>query len=367
MSAPSFAIPPGACATVKVIDNNSKLGNLSTSIAVGPPIPGFDTFPTLPSLCFLIENPQGRKILYDLGIRPDWRKLPPVTVNRLESSPWELSADRHVADILKEHGVYEKDVEAIVWSHWHWDHIGCPSTFPSTTDLIVGPGFTEAFLPGYPANKNSPILESDYRDRRLIELDFSRSDCVQVGRMRACDYFGDGSFFILDAPGHAVGHLCGLVRTTTSPDTFVFLAGDAVHHQAELRPSPNLPIPSSISPHPLKPLDPVGSFCPGHILDDLQTARGLKPGEPFLNPLIGNCLDDVMLTIGKVQDLDHRENVLVILAHDTQVTKIVDLFPASINRWQAEGWGSLSRWCFLQDFDYFIRSAIEDQKDVHVT
>jgi hypothetical protein len=48
-------------------------------------------------------------------------------------------------------------------SHWHWDHIGDPSTFPETTDLVVGPGFKNAMLPGAPANPDSPILESDYK------------------------------------------------------------------------------------------------------------------------------------------------------------------------------------------------------------
>lgn len=47
-------------------------------------------------------------------------------------------------------------------SHWHWDHIGDPSTFPPSTDLIVGPGFKDAMLPGAPANPDSPLLESAY-------------------------------------------------------------------------------------------------------------------------------------------------------------------------------------------------------------
>jgi glyoxylase-like metal-dependent hydrolase (beta-lactamase superfamily II) len=47
-------------------------------------------------------------------------------------------------------------------SHWHWDHIGDPSTFPPKTDLVVGPGFKEAMLPGAPANPESPIQEKDY-------------------------------------------------------------------------------------------------------------------------------------------------------------------------------------------------------------
>lgn len=47
-------------------------------------------------------------------------------------------------------------------SHWHWDHIGDPSSFPPTTALVVGQGFPDAMLPGYPANPQSPIRESDY-------------------------------------------------------------------------------------------------------------------------------------------------------------------------------------------------------------
>lgn len=50
----------------------------------------------------------------------------------------------------------------MVKSHWHWDHIGDPSSFPRSTNLVVGRGFKQAMLPGAPANPESPILESDY-------------------------------------------------------------------------------------------------------------------------------------------------------------------------------------------------------------
>lgn len=48
-------------------------------------------------------------------------------------------------------------------SHWHLDHSGDPSTFPPTTSLIVGPGFKEFLLPGYPENPEGLILEADYK------------------------------------------------------------------------------------------------------------------------------------------------------------------------------------------------------------
>lgn len=57
---------------------------------------------------------------------------------------------------------YNRILKSDTTSHWHWDHIGDPSTFPNTTDLVVGPGFKDAMLPGAPTNPGSPILESDY-------------------------------------------------------------------------------------------------------------------------------------------------------------------------------------------------------------
>ena len=47
-------------------------------------------------------------------------------------------------------------------SHSHLDHVGDPSTFPNSTTLVVGPGFHDIFLPGYPADPKGQVLESDY-------------------------------------------------------------------------------------------------------------------------------------------------------------------------------------------------------------
>lgn len=48
-------------------------------------------------------------------------------------------------------------------SHWHWDHTGDPSLFPTTTDLIVGPGFKDKFVPGYPTKPESGVDESAWQ------------------------------------------------------------------------------------------------------------------------------------------------------------------------------------------------------------
>lgn len=86
--------------------------------------------------------------------------------------------------------------------------------------MIVGPGFKDAFLPGYPANEDAFILESDYAGRELREIQFTQGK--KVGRFNAFDYFEDGSFYLLDSPGHAAGHLSGLARVTCNPDSYIF-------------------------------------------------------------------------------------------------------------------------------------------------
>jgi len=48
------------------------------------------------------------------------------------------------------------------YSHWHWDHAGDPTRFPPETELVVGPGFKENLLPGYPQNPGSGIREDAF-------------------------------------------------------------------------------------------------------------------------------------------------------------------------------------------------------------
>ncbi|CAK7221671.1 hypothetical protein SEUCBS140593_004644 [Sporothrix eucalyptigena] len=75
------------------------------------------------------------------------------------------------------------------------------------------------------------MLESNWEERELLELKFN-SD-LKVGQFRDIDYFNDGRFCLLDAPGHAIGHTCALAPVTKADaganDTFVFMAGDTCH------------------------------------------------------------------------------------------------------------------------------------------
>lgn len=129
---------------------------------VQPVQKGHETM-NMPTFSFLIENKKlGKTILFDLGCREDWWNLSPAAAASIKNGILGLNVKKDVSEILKEGGVDISKVNGIVWSHWHWDHTGNPSLFPKSADVIVGPGFKKAFLPAYPAGKDSPVLESDF-------------------------------------------------------------------------------------------------------------------------------------------------------------------------------------------------------------
>jgi glyoxylase-like metal-dependent hydrolase (beta-lactamase superfamily II) len=184
----------------------------------------------------------------------------------------------------------------------------------------------------------------------LREVEFDASS-LKIGRFRALDFFGDGSFYGLDAPGHDWGHMSGLVRTTKDPDTFIFLGGDVVHHGGELRPTPYLPLPDKVQFSLPKHVQEKGiSACPdGQKFRDLNAKRGKRPDQPFFDPVLVVDMADAVESIDKAIEADAQSNIFFVFAHDASIQGVVDFFPLSANDWQAKGWKEKHMWNFLGD------------------
>jgi glyoxylase-like metal-dependent hydrolase (beta-lactamase superfamily II) len=210
-------------------------------------------------------------------------------------------------------------------------------------------------LPGYPADPKSPIRESDYSGRSLREIRFDGPDALRIGKFPAVDYFGDGSFYLLDSPGHAIGHLCGLARTTVDPPTFVMMGGDICHYAGIFRPSKYLPVPPEITPHPYNAQSDV-PFCPGSVFDDLQHTRGRKPTDTMYEMCFGHDIPLAQKTRDQLQELDCDGNIFVIIAHDASVRDGVDHFPLSLNGWKEKGWAQNVKWTWFRDLEPFWKS-----------
>ena len=295
-------------------------------------------------------------------MRPDWENLPPRIVSLVKATT-TITPGASVASVLdsdnsSDLNIRSADITSVIWSHNHFDHIGDPSIFPASTELVVGPGARDASWPGWPTSRDAGVLDSDIAGRKVREVSFSADDddALKIGSFDAFDFFGDRSFYLLDAPGHAPGHLCGLARTTASPASFVFMGADACHHPGVLRPTEFLPLPRSLTPSPLSlsipDADESGNACPGSVFQTLTLGR--SPTTPFFqvasSPLFSDH-DAAIETVRKIQELDASAEILVVLAHDLSLRGRVPLFPERVNDWRKLGLKESTRWLFCGDFE----------------
>ncbi|PYH28347.1 MBL fold metallo-hydrolase [Aspergillus neoniger CBS 115656] len=354
---------PSSAETVSVslIDTGASL-DLPAEKFMNPKIPGYDRL-AVPSYSFLITHPSGQRLLFDLSLREDFENLAPpfgdICTN--PESGWKVYSPRSVSDLLVENGILLEEINAIIWSHHHFDHTGNPSLFPGTTDLVVGPTFISRFAPGYPEKPDAPVRSSDWRGRSLREMDFDQHPGkVTIGRFKAIDWFGDGSFYLLHTPGHSPEHMCGLARV--QPDSFILMGADCAHHPGEFRPTKQSPIPEIIQPSPLPSHPQYGTVCPGHIFAQL----GYKPGStdtPFFisAPDYTHDVDECCRSVNGIAEFDASDQVLVLIAHDhTMLSIFTDeedgsigwFFPKmTLNDWKDADLKRKGKWLFLKDFE----------------
>ncbi|OAL35982.1 hypothetical protein AYO20_04643 [Fonsecaea nubica] len=384
-SSSSITFPPSNTAVrVRLVDTTAVMTVRAESF-VKPAPPGHELL-NLTCAAFLIEHPSSSpgsgpdRIMFDLGVRTDYWNYAAVLQARIGSVIPSLRVDKGVPEILVEGGVGLDSISSVIWSHFHWDHIGDMSLFPPATEVVVGPGFKSSplLLPGYPDHPGSPVLASDFAGRELREIEFASASgsTLRIGNYGAFDFFGDGSFYLLGAfnapklrrshtPGHCLGHMCGLARTTAGDDsTFLLLGGDICHFVGDLRPNPTYPIPDPVPGDVLD--DDPSSFptpCPCSLFADHHPAISQgDSGDPTQTPFYKvsthptSAYVDPPTAQASVDKLLHFEQspvVMVCLAHDAALLKYLPTFnkepEADLNGWKAKGWKERCRWDWLNE------------------
>ncbi|KAK3620448.1 hypothetical protein LTR56_022734 [Elasticomyces elasticus] len=344
---------------VSIIDTTGFVVGIPAAMFMTPTMPGYDIV-TAPCYSFIIKhsNPDMTSkydhLLFDLGVRKDWENGPKSMTEQKKAVGFSVKVDKNVSEILAENGDDPAKVGGIIWSHYHFDHVGDPTTFPPSTDLIVGPGFKSRFVPGYPTIEDSPVDEGAWSNgRTLREIDFStEGQGLKIGGYSAFDFYGDGSFYLIDSPGHATGHISGLARTSADPPEFIIMGGDIAHQCGEFRPTQYLPLPKEISPNPMEPpYAKSASVCPGSLFEAMHPNHSYT--EPFMKPNgpVHDDANDAMESLDKFTGFDAQDNIFAVIAHDPSLLDVVEFYPKPANGWKAKGWKEVSRWRFLRDYD----------------
>lgn len=204
---------------------------------------------TVPSMCFLIQHPSTEKqrperLVFDLGLKRDLASY----VQGMQAHISQRHPIRTLPDVkatLLEGGLDPvSDVDFVLLSHSHWDHIGTPTDFPNSK-FVVGSGTLHLYDNGAP-HYPSEMFERDLLPRdRTYELPPTMSTDTAAAQQtehkwqplsafpNTIDFFNDGSVYVIDTPGHLRGHINLLLRL--SAGKWVYLGGDCCHDPRILR------------------------------------------------------------------------------------------------------------------------------------
>ncbi|KAL9485404.1 LOW QUALITY PROTEIN: hypothetical protein ACSS6W_004193 [Trichoderma asperelloides] len=321
---------------------------------------------------YLIENENlGKKAVFDLGIRKDWWNLPPKVRDPLAFCVG-IKVEKDVPEVLQERDIPLDTINDVI--HSHLDHRGDVSLFPPNTTLNYGKEMA-VMKPEITGTEEAVFLSSDFAGRHNNEIDFSKST-FKIGGFDALDFYDDGSFYLLDTPGHDQGHLSALARTTSSKaghgkDTFILLVGDACHFCGVLRPNVSHPFP-----HPYLPSSTIGvseiensesllrrhprcQQSPLSAAELVKEARvnpwyGVATGQlsTFSDPIVGQR------TANTVKEaFDEAENVFVVVCHDLGLLAEENGKPVlptlnnapqeDLNNWYENGWKNKLYWTWV--------------------
>ncbi|KAJ7191273.1 beta-lactamase-like protein [Mycena pura] len=347
-----FGIPPSD-ATVSIkrfnVANFTAVNELHTLVA--PILPGHAST-VFPLYSYLVEHGTGesrRRLMFDLGIRKDVLNFAPAVKVLFTSGDFTGNVSKDITEQLQDGGIELESIESVIWSHSHFDHIGDMSKWPNSTSLVIG---SETDTSTYPQNANASLQDSDFAGHNVTKIDFSTATHTFSG-LQAIDYFGDGSVYLVNTPGHLPGHLTALARVT--PTSFILLGGDTFHHAGEARP---------------RPAFQQAFPCPAHLLEEANSGQSIST-DFFWSPKsslgsfdipsraqqllsISDLPDrftadpvEAQVSLEKVATFDADPDIFVLIAHDLSIVGSLPYFPESLDAWKENGWKEETVWNFV--------------------
>ncbi|KAJ7675854.1 beta-lactamase-like protein [Mycena polygramma] len=345
---------PTAEATVSLtafdVVSSPRAVNVPAAAFMQPVLEGHATFHS-PVFAFLVVHAaSGRRVLFDLGPRKDMENAAPGIAEAVKAGFIVMPVERDIVEQLADNGVDLDSISAVIWSHGHIDHVGAYDsvrkalkfTFEDRRHVEI-PCLDRACVRWVDGDRY--LSRKPKEGRKLVPINFDESQLVGTGNVkgfdvrppsaspqleiagfRARNFFGDGSFYLLDVPGHLSGHVAALARVT--PTSFVLLGGDTCHHAGMLRPTAKLhrhsPCPGELLAATRRSVSAV-HFPPPNAVGEFDLAARTVP---MLDVAENGYYEEpptARASIAKLGDVDANRDIFVVLAHDESLGDVVGL------------------------------------------
>lgn len=169
-------------------------------------------------------------------------------------------------------------------SHAHWDHIFPASKFFPNATLVCLEGTLKWTSNSWPTEPDGGF-DGRIWNKEAAELPINEFPSPATAPEKwqplgpfknAHDFFGDGSFWLIDAPGHCPGNMGALARARRKDGKlkWVFLGGDCFHSTMFVN-YPDAPFGQGVS------VTSTGSYHEdeGQAREIIKQAAELKKGE----------------------------------------------------------------------------------------
>jgi glyoxylase-like metal-dependent hydrolase (beta-lactamase superfamily II) len=240
----------------------------------------------LAALFAVIEHPQKGIILFDTGLHTQFHNATRKFPYRMYSIfvPCDLKEENNAGSQLKKLGIHPRDVQAIIISHGHADHIPGIIDFPNAKIII---NKVELDFMRWDNTKHHSIkllmnayLKSEYSSCRneIMPIDFTARGQSHGIFNTAVDLWDDGTMYLVPLPGHTKGQMGLFMSNVESGD--LFFVGDAAHLQENIRNN----IPTS-------KLFQIVYTSPKTFINTLNMLHELQESKPDLLMIPSHCPD----------------------------------------------------------------------------
>jgi glyoxylase-like metal-dependent hydrolase (beta-lactamase superfamily II) len=166
---------------------------------------------------YLIEH-AGSRVVFDAGLHPDLRDDRSDRHRSITPDfDCDLPAGTDLGERLASCDIDPADVDLLVLSHLHFDHVGGSGLAPEA-ELVVQRAEWLAAVADVEGDVYMPADLDDERRLRLLDGEW--------------DVFGDGRVIVLPTAGHTAGHQALVLRTDDGGE--LVLCGDACYLRRSL-------------------------------------------------------------------------------------------------------------------------------------